>query len=108
MTRKDEDDAFGGTAIERAMINKIGKVPDNFRVYSAGWIGRTPADWKTMSITGALFEPITRGPRKGRMLNPIAGTKQTVSVTREELKAATDQLAAEAAETDQGREAMAS
>lgn len=108
MTRKDEDDAFGGTAIERAMINKIGKVPDNFRVYSAGWIGKTPKDWVTMSITGALFEPMARGPRKGRMIKMVAGTKQTVVVSREELSAAKDQLAAEAADLDVAHEAVAS
>lgn len=108
MTRRDEDDAFGGSAIERAMINKIGKVQDNFRVYSAGWIGRTPDDWKSMSITGALFEPITRGPRKGRMLKPVVGTKQTVTVTREELAAAKAQLDAAAAEMSASGESVAS
>lgn len=97
--KKDQDDAFGGTAIERAMINKIGKMPDNFRVYCAGWIGKTPADWKTMSVAGALFEPITRGKRKGRMLKMIVGTKRSVTVTREEIKVATAQVEAEAAHT---------
>lgn len=97
MAQKDSDDAFGGSAIERAMINKIGKMPDNFRVFCAGWIGKTPADWKTMSITGGLFEPISRGKNKGRMLKQVSGTKRTVVVTREEIQAAQAQLDTEGA-----------
>lgn len=72
---------FGKVAIEK--ISKLqGGLPENFRLYEAGWIGEVG---KVMRISGAEFRVAKTGPNKGRLSIMIPKTTQTAYVTAEEM-----------------------
>lgn len=86
MTMREDEDLFGDSAFGRAALIKLGAVAEDFRIYSAGWLGR-PEEFREMKVTGARFRPLKRGPRAGQMLAVIPGTTRSVIVTKEEIQA---------------------
>lgn len=77
--------AYGKIAIDK--ISKLpGGLPDNFRLFEAGWLGNIG---QVMRVTGAQFRVAKTGPHKGKLAVMIPKTKQTAYVTAEEIKAYT-------------------
>ncbi len=72
----------------KAALKKLAPLPENFRLYSAGWLGKKPEEWSVMEVTGAQFRVAKSGPNKGKLSMIIPGTKRTVFVTSDEMKAA--------------------
>jgi len=68
-------------------LKKMGAVPDNFRLYEAGWFEDKPEDFDTMKITGAKFRVAKSGPKKGKLSIMVPDTKRTVYVTKSEIQA---------------------
>lgn len=83
-----EHDVFSEQSYGKAALKKLAPLPENFRLYSAGWLGKKPEDWSVMEVTGAQFRVAKRGPNKGKLSMIIPGTKRTVFVTSDEMKAA--------------------
>lgn len=71
------EDVMSKTSYGKAALKKFGAVPEGFEIFSAGWIGKKPEDWKTMRVSGAQF--------KGR--RRIPHTTMTTIVTLEEMQA---------------------
>lgn len=80
-----DEDIFASTSFGKAALKKLGAVPENFRLYSAGWLGKKPEDWKEMRVNGRVF----RASKSGKMDIPVPGTIQSVIVTLDEMRAAT-------------------
>lgn len=79
-----DEDIFASTSFGKAALKKLGPVPENFRLYSAGWLGKKPEDWKKMRVTGRVF----RASKNGKLDIPVPGTIRSVTVTRDEMQAA--------------------
>jgi hypothetical protein len=75
------------SAFAKAALAKMAPTPDGFKIYAAGWLGKRPADFKAMRVTGASFRAAQKGPRKGVACIMIKGTTRSVKVTREEISA---------------------
>lgn len=71
------EDVMSKTSYGQAALKKFGTVPEGFEIFSAGWIGEKPKDWKTMRVSGAQFKGKKRIPH----------TTMTTIVTVEEMKA---------------------
>ena len=71
------EDVMSTTCYGKAALKKFGAVPEGFEIFSAGWLGEKPEDWKTMRVSGAQF--------KGR--KRIPHTTMTTIVTVEEMQA---------------------
>ncbi|WP_027390555.1 hypothetical protein [Chrysiogenes arsenatis] len=76
-----EEQPFGKIALQ-----KIGNVPDNFRLYHAAWMGDDPIASDVMRVTGAEFRMAKRGPEKGLLSVIVPNTKRTVYVTAAEMR----------------------
>lgn len=85
-----ERDFFAEQPFGKAALKKMAPVPENFRLYAAGWLGEKPEDFNVMEVTGAEFRTAKRGPNKGKLAIPVPGTKRTVYVTRDEMTAVAD------------------
>lgn len=68
-------------------LKKLAPVPDNFRLYSAGWLGEKHTDWDVMKVTGAEFRLAKSGPDKGKLAIRVKGTRRSAFVTRAEMNA---------------------
>lgn len=77
-----DEDIMAATSYGKAALRKLGDVPENFRIYFAGWLGKTPADWNEMRVKGRVF----RTGRDGKLNIPVPGTIRSVVVTREEME----------------------
>lgn len=73
------------TTYGKAALAKLALVPKNFRLYEAGWLGNKPSEWNVMEVKGMEFREAKSGPNKGKLTTPLAGTKRTVYVTKEEI-----------------------
>lgn len=71
----------------KAALKKFGNVPENFRIYSAGWLGNNPRDWTVMEVCGAEFRAAKTGKNKGKLSVMMVETKRKVYVTADEIKA---------------------
>lgn len=80
----NDEDLFESTSFGKAALKKLGTVPENFRLYSAGWLGKKPEDWKEMRVQGRVF----RASRDGRLDIPVPRTIRSVIVTRDEMRSA--------------------
>ena len=80
-------DLFAEQPFGKAALKKIAPVPDNFRLYAAGWLGKRPEDFKEMEVTGAEFRVAKSGSSKGKLSILVPCTKRTVRVTRLEMQA---------------------
>lgn len=70
----------------KVALQKMGTLPENFYLFSAGWLG----DYKTtdtMEIKGAEFREALRGKNKGKLCMIVKGTERTAYVTTAEVKA---------------------
>lgn len=83
-----EHDIFAEQSYGKAALKKMAPVPENFRIYSAGWLGEKPEDWTVMEVTGAQFRAAKTGKNKGKLSVMVAGTKRTVYVTHDEMNEA--------------------
>ncbi|ADP97764.1 hypothetical protein [Marinobacter adhaerens] len=81
-----EKDVFAHTAFGKLALKKMQPVPDNFRLFEAGWLGEQPKDWEVMEVKGAEFRRAKSGPRKGRLAIKIRGTERTVYLTKDQIK----------------------
>lgn len=88
-----EKDLFAEQSYGKLALKKIGSVPENFRLYAAGWLGKKPEDWKVMKVKGAEFCVAKSGPNKGRMTIMVKGSQRTAQVTREEILAFPERVA---------------
>lgn len=79
------EDLFASTSYGKAALKKLGPVPENFRLYYAGWICERPEDWISMRVKGRVF----RASRSGELDIPVPGTIRSVIVTRDEMRVAT-------------------
>ena len=84
MDNRFAQEAFGKIAFERAAEGN----PD-FQLYEVGWLetGGHPSTWSVLECKGAIFRESTRGPRKGQKCIMVKGSKRTVYVTKDEMKA---------------------
>ena len=64
------------TSYGQAALKKFGSVPEGFEIFSAGWLGDKPEDWKNMRVRGAQF---CKGKR-------MPNTTMETIVTREEMR----------------------
>lgn len=80
-------DLFAETRYGQVALKKLAPVPENFRLYSAGWLGDKPKDWDVMEVKGAEFRVAKRGPPKGTLSIEIKGSKRTTYVTKAEMQA---------------------
>lgn len=80
-------DIFATCSYGQVALRKLAPVADNFRLYSAGWLGENPADWKTMKVTGAEFRVAKAGANKGKLAIMVQGTQRSAYVTKEEMQA---------------------
>ncbi|WP_196491432.1 hypothetical protein [Comamonas testosteroni] len=74
------------TAYGRAALKKLGEVPGNFRIYSAGWLGNF-SNPHGMQVSGAEFRQAKSGPNKGKLHFKIEGTDRTTYVSKAEIEA---------------------
>lgn len=81
---RNEEDLFASTSFGKAALKKLGAVPENFRLYSAGWLGKKPEDWKEMRVAGRVF----RASKDGKLGIPVPSTIRSVIVTRDEIRSA--------------------
>jgi len=78
------DDIFKDLPFGKVAINKMGNVPDNFKLFNAELIEDCPGNIK---VTGAEFREAKTGPRKGQLVIEIHNTRKSVIVTKEETEA---------------------
>ena len=83
-----EHDIFADLAFGKAALQKLAPVPENFRLFYAGWVGKRPQDFKEMDVSGAEFRVAKTGPNKGKLAIMVPGTKRTVRLTKTEIRAA--------------------
>jgi hypothetical protein len=77
-----KDSVFGKIA-----LNKMGSVPEGFRLYEAGWLEDDLIVLPVIKVSGAEFRLAKTGINKGKMTVMVPGTKVSVYVTAEELRA---------------------
>jgi len=70
----------------KAALKKMGVVPENFRLYLAGWIGKHP-DFHGMEVKGAEFRPALTGKNKGKLCIKVKDSDRTAYVSKEEIEA---------------------
>jgi hypothetical protein len=80
-------DLFAQQAYGRAALKKMGAVPENFRLYVAGWLGAPLEKADTMKVTGCEFRVAKKGPNAGKLCMMVPGTGRTVYVNRTEIMA---------------------
>lgn len=80
-----KDDPMGNTSYGRAAKEKMGDLPENFRIYGAGWLGDDPKHWDTMHVVGAEFREAKSGKNKGRLTIMIPGTKREVWINKQDI-----------------------
>lgn len=86
MSMNLDDHLFETMPFGKAALKKLGDVPENFRLYYAGWIGDFP-NAHGMQITGAEFERMKRKTTHGKK---IKGTDRSVYVSVAEINAERD------------------
>ena len=87
MTDMDEK-LFEKQPFGQLALQKLGDVPENFRLYHAAWVDDNPQASGTMRVTGAEFRVAKSGPEKGVLSVMVPNTKRTVYVTAAEMRQA--------------------
>lgn len=80
-------DVFAEQSYGKAALKKLAPVPENFRLYEAGWLGKKPKDWKTMKVSGAEFRTAKTGKNAGKLSILVKGSVRSVIVTKDEMRA---------------------
>lgn len=75
------------TSFGKVALSKLSPVPENFRIYEAGWLGSKPSEFTVMEVKGAEFRAAKSVPYKGELKIKIPNTNRTVYVTKEEIAA---------------------
>ncbi len=83
-----EQDIFAEQPYGKLALQKMAPVPENFRLFYAGWLGTKPEEFTVMEVSGAQFRVAQRGPNKGKLSIMVPGTKRTTYVTKDEMKVA--------------------
>lgn len=78
--RPFDDMPFGVLALKA-----FGKVGADFRLYSAGWVGKYP-DFHGMQVKGADFRRAKSGRYKGQLAFKIPGTDRTTYISVEAIR----------------------
>lgn len=79
-------DVFAEYSYGKIALQKMASPEPNFRLYYAGWMGKTN-ERNVMKVTGAVFREPTRGPKKGQLSILVPKTQRTAYVTSEEMAA---------------------
>lgn len=79
-------DIFAQQPFGKAALKTLGNIPENFRLYEAGWVGNAPNDFRIMEVKGAEFRFALRGKNKGKLTVMVPGTIKTTYVTKEEIQ----------------------
>ncbi len=74
-------DVFADTAYGKAALKKMGTIPENFRLFCAGFIGKSDS----MEVRGAEFRPALKGPNKGKLTVMVKGTEKSVVVFQRDM-----------------------
>lgn len=77
-------DPFAEYAYGKLALMKIGSADPNFRLYKAGWLGKSN-EREAMRVTGATFREALSGPNKGRLCIKIEGSEHSALVTAREM-----------------------
>ena len=80
-------DIFAEQSYGKAALKKLVPTSPNFRLFQAGWLGKTPKDWTIMKVSGAEFRHAKSGPRAGQLSIRVPGTTQSCHVSRTEMQA---------------------
>lgn len=80
-------DVFADSGFGRAALKQLAPVPENFRLYSAGWLGDGPADRSVMEVVGAELRAAKTGPNKGKFSVLVPGTARRVWVSKADMAA---------------------
>lgn len=80
-----DEDIFAQMSYGKVALRKMGEVDPNFRLYCCGWVGDCDTT-DTMKVEGAVFRPAMSGPRKGKLVIEVPGTKRTAYVTTAEMR----------------------
>jgi len=78
-------DVFAQHTFGKIALQKLSPVPDDFRLFCAGWVGDHKKN-DTMEITGAVFRVAKSGKNKGKLSIMLPDTKKTVYVTSKEIR----------------------
>jgi hypothetical protein len=79
-----EHDHFADYPHGKAALKKMGEVPENFRLFYAGWLGDV-RNADTMEVRGAEFRRAKAGKNKGKMTIKLPGTERTVYINKNDL-----------------------
>ncbi len=77
-----EHEVFALYPYGKAALKKLGEVPENFRLFYAGWLGPDPTIAGTMKLRGAVFRRAKTGINKGKMTIMVPGTQRTVYINK--------------------------
>ena len=75
-------DVFADTIYGIIALEKLGTVPEHFRLYEAAWLGDGK---KVMRVTGAEFRIAKAGKNKGKLSVMVPNTERSTYVTAEEM-----------------------
>lgn len=81
-----ETDGFSQHNFGKIALLKMGDVPQNFRIYYAGWLGKKPDNRQVMKVKGAEFRIAKKGKNKGKLCVLVEGSKRSAYVTAEEIE----------------------
>ena len=79
-----ERDIFAEQTYGLIALEKLAPVHENFRLYSAGWMG-DGTQFDMMAVKGAEFRKAKSGPNKGKLSIMVKGTSRIAYVTKEEM-----------------------
>jgi hypothetical protein len=82
-----EECIFEELPFGKAALKILGNVSENFRLYSAEWLGDNPDEFKVMKVTGCEFRRAMSGKRKGKLVISIPGTIRSAYVTVDQIDA---------------------
>jgi len=80
-------DIFSQEPVGKAALKKLGDVPESFRLFAVEGVGNMPDNMIGAQVTGAEFRAAMSGPNKGKMTVEVKGTRRSVFVSTEEVKA---------------------
>lgn len=75
------EDLMSKTSYGQVALRKFGTVPKGFEIFSAGWLGKKPEDWKTMRVTGAQFKGKKRIPHTTMTTIVTVAEMEAIEVT---------------------------
>lgn len=78
------NDVFAETSYGKIALKKMRDLPENFRLFYAGWLHDTS---DVMQVKGAEFRIAKSGENKGTLSILIKGTERVAYVTKEEMNA---------------------